>query len=334
MTRVVYVRSPFLEKAVKLLINSLGLDYVDARRVYAAVSFRSLSKAYARIWGLPSPFTKLGLCEPSYLIELIYENASTLECSTLLEILIHELLHIPRTFSGSLRGHGSWVARERLRELARRIPSSVRREVCSLSRQAFREAEKYLNVGGASTVDSDGGAVVCDTSLVPRTGGVYAVLFLLGREFRGKLGGSVRRLAPGLYLYVGSAYGPGGLRARLRRHLEGVRKRLKWHIDYLLAADQATPIAASYVAGGVEVFLAAAGYGSRCLNPVVPPVGSTDDPYGFSHLFTCRGTLRYCISCMTALLSSMPGALSTLLCGHDSKIASLGRACGLLGLDC
>lgn len=39
----------------------------------------------------------------------------------------------------------------------------------------------------------------------------------------------------GLYLYVGSALGPGGLRSRLlrhRRHL-GRNKRAYWHIDYL-----------------------------------------------------------------------------------------------------
>lgn len=43
------------------------------------------------------------------------------------------------------------------------------------------------------------------------------------------------RLAPGIYLYVGSALGPGGVRARVDRHLR-VSKRLHWHIDYLLPA--------------------------------------------------------------------------------------------------
>jgi len=44
------------------------------------------------------------------------------------------------------------------------------------------------------------------------------------------------RFPRGWYLYVGSAYGPGGLSARLSRH--GRRdKRRHWHIDYLL--DQA-----------------------------------------------------------------------------------------------
>ena len=42
-------------------------------------------------------------------------------------------------------------------------------------------------------------------------------------------------LAPGRYAYVGSAHGPGGLRARVNRHLRQ-EKRLHWHIDYLTAA--------------------------------------------------------------------------------------------------
>ena len=41
-------------------------------------------------------------------------------------------------------------------------------------------------------------------------------------------------LQPGYYLYVGSAFGPGGLRARLERHAR-LEKRLRWHIDYLRA---------------------------------------------------------------------------------------------------
>jgi len=42
-------------------------------------------------------------------------------------------------------------------------------------------------------------------------------------------------LREGYYAYVGSAFGPGGLGARLRRHL-AVAKPLHWHIDYLRAA--------------------------------------------------------------------------------------------------
>jgi len=44
-------------------------------------------------------------------------------------------------------------------------------------------------------------------------------------------------LTPGRYAYVGSAFGPGGLRARVRRHARnGPDKSLHWHVDYVRAA--------------------------------------------------------------------------------------------------
>jgi Uri superfamily endonuclease len=48
----------------------------------------------------------------------------------------------------------------------------------------------------------------------------------------GKLG--TLPLQPGFYLYVGSAFGPGGLAARIGHHRQ-VAARPHWHIDYLRA---------------------------------------------------------------------------------------------------
>ena len=42
-------------------------------------------------------------------------------------------------------------------------------------------------------------------------------------------------LEPGHYLYVGSAFGPGGVRARVARHLRRDKPR-HWHLDYLREA--------------------------------------------------------------------------------------------------
>lgn len=39
-------------------------------------------------------------------------------------------------------------------------------------------------------------------------------------------------IRPGPYAYAGSAYGPGGLRARIGRHLASA-ERLHWHVDHL-----------------------------------------------------------------------------------------------------
>jgi Uri superfamily endonuclease len=41
-------------------------------------------------------------------------------------------------------------------------------------------------------------------------------------------------LQPGYYIYIGSAFGPGGVKARVSHHLR-MNKRKHWHIDYLRA---------------------------------------------------------------------------------------------------
>ena len=70
---------------------------------------------------------------------------------------------------------------------------------------------------------------------LPALPGCYALVLRLDAETVlavGKLGSFTFPL--GDYVYVGSARGPGGLRARVRRHARA-DKRYHWHIDYLLA---------------------------------------------------------------------------------------------------
>lgn len=71
---------------------------------------------------------------------------------------------------------------------------------------------------------------------LPAAGGTYALLLYLSRAAHlqiGKLGAF--DFPRGYYVYVGSARGAGGLRARLTRHRRGTKK-LHWHIDYLRTA--------------------------------------------------------------------------------------------------
>jgi Uri superfamily endonuclease len=65
--------------------------------------------------------------------------------------------------------------------------------------------------------------------------GTYALVLACGATHTvriGKLG--ELQVQPGYYLYVGSAFGTGGLAARLRHH-ERIAARTHWHIDYLRA---------------------------------------------------------------------------------------------------
>ena len=69
--------------------------------------------------------------------------------------------------------------------------------------------------------------------LLPRTPGSYALVLasaITARIIVGRLG--VLKLQPGHYVYVGSVFGPGGLRARIEHHQHRV-EHPHWHIDYL-----------------------------------------------------------------------------------------------------
>ncbi|MBN1287077.1 MAG: GIY-YIG nuclease family protein [Anaerolineae bacterium] len=65
--------------------------------------------------------------------------------------------------------------------------------------------------------------------------GTYVLVLALDEAKTLRVGAlGVFDFAPGIYAYVGSAFGPGGLDARLKRHRRSdADKRLHWHIDYL-----------------------------------------------------------------------------------------------------
>jgi Uri superfamily endonuclease len=74
--------------------------------------------------------------------------------------------------------------------------------------------------------------------MIPRSPGVYILHLHLRSEQCLQVGrfGEFDFQA-GNYLYVGSAQGPGGLEARLKRHLGGKGPR-HWHIDWLRSAAE------------------------------------------------------------------------------------------------
>ncbi len=65
--------------------------------------------------------------------------------------------------------------------------------------------------------------------------GSYLLVLLLTQSVPGLQIGRLGRFnfPAGCYLYVGSAFGPGGLRARLAYHLRHDKQHPHWHFDYL-----------------------------------------------------------------------------------------------------
>lgn len=87
------------------LTDVLGFDHVDVARVHCRRSWGSTADAYARIWDLPRMWQEALHVPPQYVLEVLSEHYDDLPRDEQLKTLIHELLHIPRSFSGALRGH-------------------------------------------------------------------------------------------------------------------------------------------------------------------------------------------------------------------------------------
>jgi Uri superfamily endonuclease len=83
--------------------------------------------------------------------------------------------------------------------------------------------------------------------MTPRQPGSYVLIMQLPQPTAVAVGQLGRfKFPPGWYAYAGSALGPGGLAARVRRHRRA-SKTLHWHIDYFRA--HAKPVAVWYAVG-------------------------------------------------------------------------------------
>lgn len=71
-----------------------------------------------------------------------------------------------------------------------------------------------------------------DAEALPDTAGAYVLLIDLNRPVRLPSPRFDHTLPSGLYCYLGSARGPGGIRARCARHLRR-EKAVRWHVDWL-----------------------------------------------------------------------------------------------------
>lgn len=95
-----------IKQTVLQILRKTSLDHIDPARVFIFRSQGSKARAYARIWALPTIWQKALHVIPAYCIEVISEKFDKLDSKDKkIKILIHELLHIPKNFSGNLVQH-------------------------------------------------------------------------------------------------------------------------------------------------------------------------------------------------------------------------------------
>ena len=101
-----YLEAPEIRQKMEHIVKTLGMDTVDLERV-ACFRSRGTStrRTIARCHGLPKVM-QLGMkTKAFYVIELISEKFDKLSEDDQTEVLIHELMHIPKNFGGGFRMH-------------------------------------------------------------------------------------------------------------------------------------------------------------------------------------------------------------------------------------
>lgn len=103
--KLVWQLAPDVKKRVIELIEFCEITWVKASKIYCFRSSNAKSRAYARIWGLSRVWQLALKTAPAYVIEVISEKFDRLSDLEKDKILLHELTHIPRNFSGALLPH-------------------------------------------------------------------------------------------------------------------------------------------------------------------------------------------------------------------------------------
>ena len=90
---------------LKHVLKRIPFEHVKADQITCMRSRESTSRSYARIWSFPKIWQKALNHPPHYIIEVLSQHFDTLSYEDKVKTIIHELMHIPKNFSGALVPH-------------------------------------------------------------------------------------------------------------------------------------------------------------------------------------------------------------------------------------
>ena len=141
MARFTHRPAPDVQRDMADLVEILQFTHIDPDRVHCRRSQGSTADIYARIWELPGMWQEALGVPAQYVIEVLVEHYDVLDRDEQLKIVIHELLHIPKTFSGAVRNHsgqGERIDGHAVNRYFRRYQKAIRE----------REARQHREVEG------------------------------------------------------------------------------------------------------------------------------------------------------------------------------------------
>ncbi len=113
-----YYEAPDVKKLADTIITELKFTHINPEHIYCFRSRGSKSKrTIARIHSLEKLWQKALKTHPRYLIEIIAERYDRLSQAEQEKVLIHELLHIPKNFSGGFRPHKGYIDKKVISKL-------------------------------------------------------------------------------------------------------------------------------------------------------------------------------------------------------------------------
>lgn len=122
-----YQRAPEIKALIEKLVPQFGFTHIDVKRLFCIRSFDAKTRAIARIWGMAKLFHEVAHLPVTYIIEV---NAKRFDKQTdrdKIKTLIHELMHIPKTFSGALLSHRGHYHRIDDREVEKILKGEILR---------------------------------------------------------------------------------------------------------------------------------------------------------------------------------------------------------------
>lgn len=120
-----WIEAKEVKEDLRHILATIALPHIQIENISCYRTTGSTSKSYARIWAFPKIFQQALSIEPHYVIEVLSKYYDKLDADEQKKVLIHELLHIPKNFSGAL------------------VPHKTRtRSVTKLTNQLFKEYKK------------------------------------------------------------------------------------------------------------------------------------------------------------------------------------------------
>lgn len=104
-TGVEWIAAPDVKIRLSRLANLLELEWIKTSRTFCVRSSGTKTRAIARIWGLGRVWQLALRQKPAYIIEVISERFDRLGEEDKDKVLLHEISHIPKNFSGALLPH-------------------------------------------------------------------------------------------------------------------------------------------------------------------------------------------------------------------------------------